>query len=57
MSFSKKRKNRTLLFRKMTSPSRRLSYSNNQLNCEQVKSQFQASGNHGFQKPETASGY
>jgi len=30
--------------------SRRLGYSNNQLNCKQRKSQFQASGNHGFRK-------
>jgi len=47
--FRKKRKKRTLYFRKMTSPSRRLGYSNNQLqSCQQVKRQFQAFGNHGL---------
>jgi len=38
----------------MTSPNRRLSYSNNQLNeLLRGKSQFQTFGNHGFRKPET----
>jgi len=38
----------------MTSPSRRLGYSNNQLkSCLQVNGQFQAFGNHGQRKPET----
>jgi len=34
----------------MTSPSQSLGYSNNQLNCKQIKIRFQAFGNHGFQK-------
>jgi len=41
------------LIPKNESPSRRLGYSNNQLNGQQVESQFQAFGNHGFRKPET----
>jgi len=44
--FPEKRK---LKLRKMTSPSRRLGYSNKQLkSCLQVKGQFQAFGNHGL---------
>jgi len=37
----------------MTSPSQRLDYINNHSNCQQVASQFQTSGNHGFRKSET----
>jgi len=37
----------------MKSPSRKLDYSNNHLKRYQVKSKFQASKNHGLQKPET----
>jgi len=51
--FREKCKKHTLFFGKMTSPSRRLGYFNNQSNCYQIESQFQASENHGLRKPET----
>jgi len=51
--FEKNAKNAPLI-RKMTSPSRRLGYSNYQLkNCKQVKEQFQELGSHGFRKSKT----
>jgi len=53
LSFSKKTQKSHTLIPKNDVTEPKVGCSNNQLNCYQVKSQFQTFKNHGFWKPET----